>query len=145
MLPLKSASDLEELRKEILDKQDPNRQAVAVCASSCETRGGKEIVTAFQDELKKQGLEGTVDIRGTGCLGLCEQGPIVIVYPQAVPYFKVKAADVPQIVSQTLVNKQIIQNLLYTDPQTCKKATKHIRDSLLQAPKKASSRNKRYN
>ena len=122
MLPLKSASDLEALRKEILDKRDPDRRAVAVCASSCETRGGKEIVTAFQQELKKQGLESKVDIRGTGCLGLCEQGPIVIVYPQAVPYFKVKATDVPNIVSETLVKNELIQRLLYTDPQTGNKA-----------------------
>jgi NADH-quinone oxidoreductase subunit F len=123
MLPLKSDSDLEALRKEILSKRDPNRQAVAVCASSCETRGGKEIVIAFQQELKKQGLEGKVDIRGTGCLGLCEQGPIVIVYPQAVPYFKVKAVDVPRIVSETLVKKNLIQKLLYTDPRAGNKAT----------------------
>ena len=113
---------METLRKELHDKRDPHRQAVAICASSCETRGGKEVVTAFQDEIKKQGLEGKVDIRGTGCLGLCEQGPIVIVYPQAVPYFKVKAADVPDIVSETLVNKNLIQKLLYVDPQTGKKA-----------------------
>ncbi|MGA3060690.1 MAG: NADH-ubiquinone oxidoreductase-F iron-sulfur binding region domain-containing protein [Candidatus Bathyarchaeia archaeon] len=124
MLPLKSASGLEALRKEILLNRDPNRQAVAVCASSCETRGGKEIVLAFQNELRKQGLEDKVDVRGTGCLGLCEQGPIVIVYPRAVPYFKVKAADVPNIVSETLVKKELIQKLLYVDPETGNKATK---------------------
>ncbi len=124
MLPLKSASDLEVFRKEILSKRDPDKQSVAVCASSCETRGGKEVVVAFQNEIKKQGLEGKVDIRGTGCLGLCEQGPIVIVYPQAVPYFKVKDSDVPSIVSETLVKKELIQKLLYIDPETGKRATK---------------------
>jgi len=124
MLPFKSASDLEAFREEILGKRDPDRKAVSVCTSSCETRGGKEVVLAFQNELRKQGLEGKVDIRGTGCLGLCEQGPIVIVYPQAVPYFKVKASDVPSIVSETLVKNELVQRLLYADPETGNRATK---------------------
>jgi NADH-quinone oxidoreductase subunit F len=120
---LKSAQELEQLRAKIIANRDPNRQIVSVCTSSCETRGGREIIDAFKEELKKQGLDGKVDIRGTGCLGLCEQGPIVIVYPQNIPYFKVKGTDVPQIVSQTLVKKEIVTKLLYVDPQTGKPAT----------------------
>jgi NADH-quinone oxidoreductase subunit F len=124
MIPFKSSSDLELFRKEIIAKRGSKREAVAVCASSCETRGGREIVGAFKEELIKQGLDDKIDVRGTGCLGLCEQGPIVIVYPQEVPYFKVKATDVAQIISETIVKKELIQSLLYADPETGKKATK---------------------
>lgn len=90
MEKLKSPQELEQLRAKIIANRDPNRQIVSVCTSSCETRGGREIIDAFKEELKKQGLDGKVDVRGTGCLGLCEQGPIVIVYPQTSPTLKFK-------------------------------------------------------
>lgn len=125
MEQLKSTSDLENLRNKILVQRDPNKKIVAVCVSGCEARGGRDVLTAFEEELKKQGLEDQVDIRGTGCLGLCEQGPVVIVYPQEVVYFKVKASDVPLIVSQTLIKNEIVEKLLYINPETCKPA-KHL-------------------
>jgi NADP-reducing hydrogenase subunit HndC len=125
MEQLKSTSDLENLRQKILAQRDPNKKIVAVCVSGCEARGGRDVLTAFEEELKKQRLEDQVDIRGTGCLGLCEQGPVVIVYPQEVVYFKVKASDVPLIVSQTLFKNEIVEKLLYINPETCKPA-KHL-------------------
>src|SRR3990170_8911927 len=117
MEPLKSASDLEKLRKKILAQKDLSRPTIAICVSGCETRGSREVLKAFEEELKKQGLEGKVDIRGTGCLGFCEQGPMLVIYPQEIVYFGVEAADVPLIVSQTLIKQEIIERLLYTDPK----------------------------
>jgi NADH-quinone oxidoreductase subunit F len=120
MEQLKSASDLEELRKQILAKMDPDRPNIAICLSGCETRGSREILKAFEEELKKQGLEGKVDIRGTGCLGFCEQGPMLVIYPQEIVYFRVEPTDVPLIVSQTLIKQEIIERLLYSEPKTRK-------------------------
>lgn len=123
MKHLKSSSDLEKLRKEIVAGKDPSKLTVAICISTgCEALGGQEVLKAFEEELAKQDLEDKVDIRGTGCLGFCEQGPRIVVYPQEIFYFKVKATDVPQIVSQTLIKKEIIERLLYTDPVTGKTA-----------------------
>src|SRR3990170_5463190 len=122
---LKSALDLENLRNKILAGKDLNRSTVAICVSGCETRGSREVLKAFEEELKKQGLEGKIDIRGTGCLGFCEQGPMIVVYPQEIVYFRVDAADVPLIVSQTLIKKEIIERLLYTDPEA-RKTARHL-------------------
>ena len=120
---LKSASDLEKLRKDILAKTDPKKPAIAVCVSTgCEALGVKEVLKAFKEEFKKQSLEGKIDIKETGCLGFCEKGPRVVVYPEEIYYFKVKATDVPEIVSKTVTNKEIIERLLYADPITGQKA-----------------------
>lgn len=119
MEKLKSPSDLEQLRKDILAKIDPKKPAVAVCVSTgCEALGVKEVLKTLKEEIKKQGLEGKVEIKETGCLGFCEKGPRVVVYPEEIYYFKVQAADVPEIVSKTLLNKEIIERLLYADPVT---------------------------
>jgi NADH:ubiquinone oxidoreductase subunit F (NADH-binding)/(2Fe-2S) ferredoxin/ferredoxin len=123
MEPLKSPSDLEKLRKNIISKKDPNKPAIAVCVSTgCEALGVKGVLQAFKEEFKKQGLEGKIEIKETGCLGFCEKGPRIVVYPEEIFYFKVKATDVPEIVSKTLINKEIIERLLYTDPITGKTA-----------------------
>ncbi len=119
MEPLKSPSDLEKLRKNIIAKKDPNAPAIAVCVSTgCEALGVKGVLKAFKEEFKKQGLEGKIEIKETGCLGFCEKGPRIVVYPEEIFYFQVKATDVPEIVSKTVVNKEIIERLLYTDPIT---------------------------
>jgi NADP-reducing hydrogenase subunit HndC len=119
MEPLKSPSDLGKLRKSILAEKDPNAPAIAVCVSTgCEALGVKGCLKAFKEEFKKQGLEGKVEIKETGCLGFCEKGPRIVVYPEEIFYFQVKATDVPDIVSKTVMNKEAIDRLFYVDPIT---------------------------
>jgi NADH:ubiquinone oxidoreductase subunit F (NADH-binding)/(2Fe-2S) ferredoxin/Pyruvate/2-oxoacid:ferredoxin oxidoreductase delta subunit len=128
MEQLKSASDLEKLRTDVLAKIDPNRPAIAACVSTgCEALGVREVLKAFKEEIKKQGLEGKVDVKETGCLGFCERGPRVVIYPEEVYYFRVKPSDVPEIVSKTLINKETIERLLYVDSVT-KKAALRLSD-----------------
>lgn len=123
MKPLKSPSDLEKLRKDIIAKKDPKRLAIAACVSTgCQALGVQKVLEAFNEEIKKQGLEGKVEIKETGCLGFCEKGPRIVIYPEEIYYFQVKASDVPEIVSKTLINNEIVERLLYTDPVTGKKA-----------------------
>jgi len=120
---LKSPSDLEKLRKDILARIDPKRPVIAVCISTgCEALGAQEVLKALKEEIKKQNLEGTVEIKETGCLGFCEKGPRIVIYPEEIYYFRVKATDVPEIVSKTLRNKEVIERLLYADPITGVKA-----------------------
>jgi len=91
-------------------------------STGCQALGVQKVLEAFNEEIKKQGLEGKVEIRETGCLGFCEKGPRIVIYPEEIYYFQVKATDVPEIVSKTLINKEIVERLLYTDPITGKKA-----------------------
>ncbi len=48
--------------------------------------------------------------------------PRVVVYPEDIAYFKVQASDVPEIVSTSLLKKEVIERLLYADPNTGEKA-----------------------
>lgn len=123
MEKLNSPSDLEKLREDIILRKDPKRLAVAVCVSTgCEALGVQKVLETFNEEIKKQGLEGKVDIKETGCLGFCEKGPRIVIYPEEIYYFQVKAKDVPEIVSKTLINNKIIERLLYLDLTTGKKS-----------------------
>ena len=122
---LSSAKELEELRNEIQSKRDPGKQIITVCTgTACQTYGSLEIYQNFHDEIKKQGLESAeVEAKSTGCHGFCEQGPVVVIFPQDICYVKVKPADVPEIVSATLAQGRVIERLLYEDPVTGEKIT----------------------
>jgi NADP-reducing hydrogenase subunit HndC len=71
----------------------------------------------FEEEIKKQGLDKEIRIVKTGCFGLCEAGPVVIVYPEGSFYSRVKVEDVPEIVAEHLLKGRIVQRLLYKDVQ----------------------------
>ena len=94
---------------------------VLVCGgTACCSGGGDKIVEAFAKELEAAGLKEKVQVVTTGCLGFCEQGPIVKILPQGTFYVQVKAEDVKEIVAEHLVKGRVVQRLCY-DPEQAKK------------------------
>jgi NADH:ubiquinone oxidoreductase subunit F (NADH-binding)/(2Fe-2S) ferredoxin len=113
---LKSPGDLEALRSSILKTRDPDKPCITICnGTGCQAQGGKSVTTAFREELKKQDLEGKVDIKVTGCHGFCERGPLVVIKPKDIFYQRVRAKDVTEIVSETVGKGNVIERMLYTD------------------------------
>lgn len=122
---ISSPDDLEKLRQNIASRKDPSKLCITVCVSTgCVAQGSRKVVEALKGELEKQGLSDKVEIKETGCVGFCEQGPRVTIYPQEIHYFKVKPEDVSEIISETVLKKQIVERLLYKDHQTGKTAQK---------------------
>jgi len=120
---INSSDELEKLRKGILSKRDPDKLCIAICAGTgCLGLGNGRVISAFEEEIKKQSLEAKVDIRATGCHGFCEKGPIVVIYPEEICYIEVTPKDVPEIVSQTVIGEKVIDRLVYRNPDTGEKA-----------------------
>ncbi len=119
---INSAAELEELRKDVLSKRDPDKPSIAVCAGTgCLGLGNDRVISAFEEEIKKQDLETKVDFRATGCHGFCEKGPNVVIYPEGISYQEVTPQDVPEILSRTVFGKKMIDRLIYTDANTGEK------------------------
>jgi NADH:ubiquinone oxidoreductase subunit F (NADH-binding)/(2Fe-2S) ferredoxin len=90
------------------------RSQVLVCGGTgCTSSGSKDILAAFKAELAKHGIEKEVEVIRTGCFGLCELGPVVIVYPEGAFYSKVSVNDIPELVSEHLVKGRLLKRLLY--------------------------------
>ncbi len=124
MNKIKTPADLDRLRKTILDKRDPDAQVVRVCCTTgCRAGGALKIVDGLETELAKTGLQDKVLIKKTGCRGFCENGPVVSVEPQNIFYNKVKPQDIPDVISDTLVNGRPVKRLLYKDSETRAKIT----------------------
>ncbi|KXG77403.1 NADP-reducing hydrogenase subunit HndC [Fervidicola ferrireducens] len=92
------------------------RAHVLVCrGTGCTASGSESVMEAFEKEIEKRGLSKEVKVLLTGCLGLCELGPNIIIYPEGTYYCKVKAEDVPEIVEEHLVKGRIVERLLYKE------------------------------
>jgi NADH-quinone oxidoreductase subunit F len=116
---LQSKQDLETLRKELIKERKPDKPLIAICnGTACHPYGCTQLTDAVKQELLKQGLENKVDLRITGCHGLCEKGPIVVIQPGDIFYQQVKLEDVPEILSETAIKGVVIDRLLHTDPIT---------------------------
>jgi NADH-quinone oxidoreductase subunit F len=96
---------------------------VFVCTGkSCSAVDSAEVKSAFERELKARGLQygtekkgrnpnGTVVLTECGSVGFCAVGAAVMVYPDGVWYAQVRAADVPEIVEEHIVNGRPVERL----------------------------------
>ncbi|HAF07893.1 MAG: NADH-quinone oxidoreductase subunit NuoF [bacterium] len=87
-----------------------------LCAgASCISSGGYSFRDKLVEELKKHNIENMVNIVETGCVGICELGPVVIVYPDGVFYKKLKPEDAKDIVEEHLLKGRVVGRLLYKE------------------------------
>jgi len=113
---IQSPQELENLRKEILERRDATRLCVTICSGTgCRAYGSEAVYEAFVQEIEKSGLKEKVDMRRTGCHGFCERGTVVVIFPEEICYLRVKLEDVSEIVTETLANGKVIERLLYED------------------------------
>ena len=95
------------------------RAHVLVCGGTgCTASGSGDLLKRFEEKRKEHGLEKEIKMVRTGCFGLCEAGPVVIVYPEGTFYSRVKTEDVDEIVSEHLLKGRKVQHLVYVDHGT---------------------------
>lgn len=112
---MKSLQDLEAIRKKTLEsinvRKDREGTRVVVGMATCGiAAGARPVLAALVDEVSKRSLQDVI-VSQTGCIGVCRLEPIVEVYKpgqEKVTYVKVKADMVPRIVSDHIVNDQVV-------------------------------------
>ena len=92
------------------------RSHVLICGGTgCTSSGSKVLMSTFEKELEKNGLQDEVKIVQTGCFGLCALGPVVIIYPEGTFYSRVEEKDVAEIVTEHLLKGRLVDRLVYKD------------------------------
>ncbi len=86
----------------------------------CSAAGSFRVLDALHRELGGKELSEQVQVSSCGCLGLCDSGPVMIVYPEGAWYAKLTASDVPEIVSSHFQNGQRVTRLERTDYEAMK-------------------------
>ncbi len=117
MKKISNPQALRQLQETLKKDFDPNKKLVTICAGTgCRGYGCIKVKEELETEIKKQGLD--VEVRATGCFGFCEKGPLVVIHPEKIFYQQVKEKDVADIVSKTVASGEILEKLLYRDPDT---------------------------
>lgn len=92
------------------------RAQVMVCGGTgCTSSGSAKIRQELETQIAASGLAEEVKVVGTGCFGLCEKGPVVIVYPDGTFYSRVTPEDVEEIVQEHLLKGRVVTRLEYRD------------------------------
>jgi len=114
---------------------EPFRHHIFVCSqqkpegvTSCAAAGSARIFDTLNMELHKQGLDNDVQVTTCGCLGLCDHGPMMIVYPEGIWYRGVKTEDVAEIAASHFHAGKPVARLAWDDAPAMKAATLEHRD-----------------
>jgi len=94
------------------------RSQVLLCAgAACVSSGALLVKDALIREIQKNGLENEVRLVETGCVGPCNLGPLVIIYPEGVFYHKLVPEDAREIVEEHLLKGRVVDRLLFQAPE----------------------------
>lgn len=99
--------------------QKPARH-LFICTSSrpngqqkgfCHTKTAVGVMARFMEEIEERGLGSEVFLTNTGCFGICERGPVVVVYPDNVWYGSVTPDDVAEIIDRHIEGGTVVERL----------------------------------
>jgi NADH-quinone oxidoreductase subunit F len=118
-----SLKQLQAVIKEQADlRKAETRPVLTVSAGTCgRARGSQDVIDALQRIIKTQKLEKKVKIKVTGCHGFCEAEPNIILHPKEIFYQKVGPGHAADIVRKTVLQKKVLDDLLYVDANTGEK------------------------
>lgn len=77
-------------------------------------KGAEAAFDHMKARVKKLGLSGQdkVRINRAGCLDRCGEGPLLVIYPQAIWYTYVDADDIDEIIDSHILNGKTVERLM---------------------------------
>jgi (2Fe-2S) ferredoxin len=87
------------------------RAAGEDCCNNHNAQAARDYV---KDKVKQLGISSgkkSIRINSAGCLGRCEQGPVLVVYPEAVWYTYVDQSDLDEIIEEHLKHGRAVERL----------------------------------
>lgn len=117
---LLNVTDLERLRTKSQKENEKLgtviKEKVLVCmGGGCLASGSQKIKECFEQSIQANGLQKSVAVVGTGCMGPCSNGPVVVLANDKVFYQNVTTADVDEIIEHHIKNHKIVDRLLYRE------------------------------
>ena len=125
MIKIKSSEELIKTHEHLascLDKKfhcEEGKRAIVVCGGTgCLSSRSQELLDRLNLLMKEKGLEDKVTANSVGQFGFCSQGPFVKILPEETLYTKVKVEDADEIIEKDILGGEIVERLLFVDPQS---------------------------
>jgi len=100
---------------------------------SCTVSASSAVLEAFDNEVQARGLDAEVQLTTCGCMGLCDEAPVMVVYPEGVWYRRVQVSNVPEIVESHLRAGKPVEKLVWNDAAAMKAISVEHREKYRQA------------
>ena len=111
-----SVQDLHDVKQKYMNEINAYKYIIQVCGGAgCVSSGCGEAEAALMKALEKYALASSVKVKITGCIGTCDVGPTMIIYPDGVFYCSLEPKDMETIVKRHLLGKEIVEELCYKD------------------------------
>jgi len=105
--------ELHAMAEQAKEKHRQIKHKICVCCgASCISSGSEEVLKKLQEEIKTRGLETEVEVVPSGCMGPCNQGPLVKYLPENTIYQRVDCHNLERIVQSQLIDKKPLEDLL---------------------------------
>jgi len=88
--------------------------------TSCPASGSFAVLEALDREIQAGTLKGNAQLTTCGCMGLCDEGPVLVVYPEGVYYRRLKPSDVAEIVHSHLEHGKPVDRIVWKDAAAMK-------------------------
>ncbi len=111
-----------------------NQRPVGHPRGCCDPGGAAGLQKLFKQKLAERGLKGKVRANQSGCLDQCEHGPNLVVYPDAIWYGGVAAADVDEIIDSHIISGKPVERVMLSDSCINTPNCEHKPRPLLPAP-----------
>ena len=87
---------------------------VVICGGTgCVSGNSEAIRDAFVKELEVLGIQDEVQVYMSGCFGLCEKGPVCVVFPDMTFYAHMKPEDAKEICEEHLLKGRVVKRKAY--------------------------------
>ena len=96
------------------------------CGSGCISAGSLKVKERFLELLTEKGITSEVNIIETGCMGPCDYGPVIVVYPEGIFYKSVKPEDVEEIVTEHFLKGRPVKRLMLKEEEKLVASQKEI-------------------
>jgi (2Fe-2S) ferredoxin len=80
-------------------------------SACCNDHRAQQARDYMKNKVKVSNVPGNVRINSAGCLDRCEEGPVIVVYPEAVWYTYVDDHDLDEIIEEHLKNGRVVERL----------------------------------
>lgn len=129
MYKLDSPEKFDNFFQDLSEKQSEQynhfKEIIQVCTGGgCIACGSLNVRAQLAEKMEERGLSGKFMVKGTGCLGPCSKGPVILMKKSGIFYENVQLADIDAIIDEHLIGGKPVEKLLHLNDEDGKRIEK---------------------
>ena len=117
---LTSVKALLTLKESTKRQMDTGKQEILICCGAgCIASGSLKLKKCLEDEIKAANLD--IEVKETGCMGPCSQGPVIMIQPDGIVYESLSTDNASRIIKEHIIGGKVIEDFAFRSRSTGEK------------------------